>query len=195
YSISDIILGDYDSMPEEEKKDFIKDIKTSAQRVINLLQTLLDINAIETGMLKMDFAVNNLTEIIKSQIGFYRDKAKAKRIEIRYTDDKPVLFYGDRHSVEQIFSNLLSNAIKYSQFAKNIYIKASETEEFVRFEIDDEGPGFTPEDMKNLFGKFTRLSARPTGGEESFGLGLSIVKKLVNMNNGKVWCESEPGKG
>ncbi|HLT23716.1 MAG TPA: tetratricopeptide repeat protein, partial [Ignavibacteria bacterium] len=104
YSISDIILGDYDSMPEEEKKDFIKDIKTSAQRVINLLQTLLDINAIETGMLKMDFAVNNLTEIIKSQIGFYRDKAKAKRIEIRYTDDKPVLFYGDRHSVEQIFS-------------------------------------------------------------------------------------------
>lgn len=195
YSISDIILGEFETMPDDEKKDFIKDIKTSAQRVINLLQTLLDINAIETGMLKMEFSANDIIDIIESQISFYKEKAKVKNIDIRFTKEKPMLFFGDRHSVEQIFSNLLSNAIKYSPFSKNIYVKASETGEYVRFEIDDEGPGFTSDDLKKLFEKFTRLSARPTAGEESFGLGLSIVKKLINMNNGKVWCESEHGKG
>jgi signal transduction histidine kinase len=56
-------------------------------------------------------------------------------------------------------------------------------------------PGLSAEDQKKLFGKFARLSARPTGGENSTGLGLSIVKKMVEAMNGKVWCESEPGKG
>jgi two-component system, sensor histidine kinase and response regulator len=62
-------------------------------------------------------------------------------------------------------------------------------------EIQDEGPGISQDDMKKLFGKFARLSARPTGGEHSTGLGLSIVKKMVEAMNGNVWCESELGKG
>ncbi|MCU0424111.1 MAG: ATP-binding protein [Candidatus Kapabacteria bacterium] len=65
----------------------------------------------------------------------------------------------------------------------------------IRVEVQDEGPGISPEDMKKLFGKFARLSARPTGGEHSTGLGLSIVKKMVEAMNGRVWCESELGKG
>lgn len=66
---------------------------------------------------------------------------------------------------------------------------------YLRVEIQDEGPGISPEDMKKLFGKFARLSARPTGGEHSTGLGLSIVKKMVEAMKGRVWCESELGKG
>lgn len=195
YSIAELILGDYDNFSEEERKDFINDIKTSADRVIKLLQTLLDINAIETGQFKTEFESNDLTEITKEVISYYKDRAIAKNLDIRFTEEQHSLFYGDRRSVEQIISNLLSNAIKYSPPGKNIYIKTSEASNAVRFEIDDEGPGLTQEDQKKLFGKFMRLSARPTAGEESFGLGLSIVKKLVNMNKGKVWCESEEGKG
>ena len=62
-------------------------------------------------------------------------------------------------------------------------------------EVQDEGPGLSAEDQKKLFGKFARLSAKPTGGEHSTGLGLSIVKKMVEAMNGKVWCESELGRG
>ncbi len=62
-------------------------------------------------------------------------------------------------------------------------------------EVQDEGAGISPDDMKKLFGKFARLAARPTGGEHSTGLGLSIVKKIVEAMNGRVWCESELGKG
>ncbi len=71
----------------------------------------------------------------------------------------------------------------------------SMTNNFLRIEIQDEGEGISPDDMKKLFGKFVRLSARPTGGEHSTGLGLSIVKKMVEAMNGRVWCESEVGKG
>lgn len=69
------------------------------------------------------------------------------------------------------------------------------TKKYIRIEIEDQGPGITEADMKKLFGKFARLSAQPTGGEHSTGLGLSIVKKLVEAMNGRVWCESQPGKG
>ena len=61
--------------------------------------------------------------------------------------------------------------------------------------MQDQGPGLSAEDQKKLFGKFARLSAKPTGGEHSISLGLSIVKKMVEAMNGKVWCESELGKG
>ena len=69
------------------------------------------------------------------------------------------------------------------------------TNDFLRIEIQDEGQGIAPEEMTKLFGKFVRLSARPTGGEHSTGLGLSIVKKMVEAMQGRVWCESEVGKG
>ena len=65
----------------------------------------------------------------------------------------------------------------------------------IRCEFQNGGPGFTEEDQKKLFGKFSKLSAKPTGDESSSGLGLYIVKKLVTNMNGEIWCESEPGSG
>ena len=95
----------------------------------------------------------------------------------------------------QVLENLVSNAVKYSPPGKNIFVRLQHSAEAVRCEVQDEGPGLSPEDQKKLFGKFARLSAKPTGGEHSTGLGLSIVKKMVEAMNGKVWCESELGKG
>jgi signal transduction histidine kinase len=92
-------------------------------------------------------------------------------------------------------SNIISNAVKYSPHGKNVYVRMKASNEEIRIEVQDEGPGISADDMKKLFGKFARLSARPTGGEHSTGLGLSIVKKMVEAMNGKVWCESEVGKG
>jgi len=93
--------------------------------------------------------------------------------------------------------NIISNAIKFSQPNKKIYItiRNSEEPQHIDISIKDEGPGFTENDKKKLFQKFAKLSARPTGGEHSSGLGLSIVKKLVEMMNGKIRVESEHGKG
>ena len=95
----------------------------------------------------------------------------------------------------QVLENLVSNAVKYSPPGKNIFVRLKRHAEAVRVEVQDEGPGLSAEDQKKLFGKFARLSAKPTGGEHSTGLGLSIVKKMVEAMNGRVWCESELGRG
>ena len=95
----------------------------------------------------------------------------------------------------QIIDNLVSNAVKYSPPGKNIYVQVRQFEGGVRGEVRDEGPGISAEDQKRLFGKFARLSAQPTAGEHSTGLGLAIVKRLVESMKGKVWRESEIGRG
>ena len=95
----------------------------------------------------------------------------------------------------QVVENLVSNAVKYSPPGKSIFVRVRRTGNAVRCEVQDEGPGLSAEDQQKLFGKFARLTAKPTGGEQSTGLGLSIVKRLVEAMHGHVWCESEPGHG
>jgi len=89
----------------------------------------------------------------------------------------------------------LSNAVKYTVPGKNVHIDIAGNEQGVRIKIADEGPGIREEDRHLLFQRFQRLSARPTGGELSTGLGLSIVKYLVEQLKGSITVESEPGKG
>jgi signal transduction histidine kinase len=101
----------------------------------------------------------------------------------------------DRSLTVQIIDNLISNAIKFSNHNTKVNVTLKEEKQTIRFEIEDEGPGIMEEDKPRLFQKFQKLNAQPTGGESSSGLGLSIVKKYVEAMKGKVWCESEFGKG
>ena len=95
----------------------------------------------------------------------------------------------------QVLENLVSNAVKYSPPGTDIFVRLKSCPQSARVEVQDQGPGLNAEDQTKLFGKFARLSAKPTGGEHSTGLGLSIVKKMVEAMGGKVWCETEPGHG
>ena len=95
----------------------------------------------------------------------------------------------------QVYENLLSNAIKFSESDKNIYLKVVSTEDLVTISIKDEGPGMSKDDLKKIFSKFQKLSAKPTNNEESTGLGLSIVKKFIDAMSGEIRCESTLGEG
>jgi len=101
----------------------------------------------------------------------------------------------DKVYTEQIIENLVSNAIKYSPNGSKVHVEATDNGETVRVSVRDEGPGLTPEDQKKLFRKFQPLSAKPTGGETSTGLGLSIVKTFTEKMGGKVSYETQLGKG
>jgi signal transduction histidine kinase len=107
----------------------------------------------------------------------------------------PVNVIVDSNVMVQVVENLVSNAVKYSPPGKSIFVRLTQSPDSVRLEVQDEGPGLSAEDQSKLFGKFARLSAKPTGGEHATGLGLSIVKRMVEAMNGKVWCQSEAGKG
>jgi signal transduction histidine kinase/ligand-binding sensor domain-containing protein len=183
-------------LAQEEIIPIAKQIYSSSERMLDLVTNLLDVNRLESGGVTMHSFAFDLAPYLVLIIEQYTAPAAAKNITLRFameTDDSTV--FADEQAVMQVLDNLISNAVKYSPQEKNIFIRLQSSSEAVRVEIQDEGPGISAEDQKKLFGKFARLSARPTGGEHSTGLGLSIVKKMVEAMNGRVWCESTLGNG
>ena len=134
--------------------------------------------------------------VVKYVVDDYRTRAEAKNITLHLENTDEAKVFADESMTMQVLENLISNAVKYSPKGKNIFVRVlSPSSSFARVEVQDEGPGISSEDMQKLFGKFVRLSAHPTGDEHSTGLGLSIVKKMVEAMHGRVWCESELGQG
>jgi two-component system, sensor histidine kinase and response regulator len=192
---ADIVSTDTE-MPREQVTEFLQIISSSARHMIHLVENLMDLNAIEQGRMKMDIGPCELGELVRGVAANYDAKAKAKQQRLNLSEEHgPLVAMADQHSAIQIFDNLLSNAIKYSPAGKRIDIRLRRQNGMIRCEVQDEGPGLDKDDLQKMFGKFARLSAQPTGGEASTGLGLSIVKKMVEAAGGNVWCESEPGKG
>ncbi len=165
-------------------------------RMRDIVTNLLDVNAIETGAVTLRFVELNPSQTLSVLVDEYRERAAQKSITIEFTDTaKAATVMVDSEKLYAVLENLLSNAVKYSPHGKTIRASVALHGEYVRMSIQDEGPGLTDEDKQHVFGKFARLSAQPTGGEHSTGLGLSIVKKLVELMHGRVWCESTFGEG
>lgn len=191
--LSALLQGECNNMNINQIEDFVNIIYRSATRMDELIKNLLDINAIERGALNITLEKFEATLLIQSIVQDYRTLALSKDIQVYYSEDLPSMeIVADKLALTQIIDNLLSNAVKYSPLGKNIYVRVRYWEPNIRIEVRDEGPGITLEDQKRLFGKFARLSAKPTGGENSTGLGLSIVKKMITAMEGNVWCESSP---
>src|SRR5262249_50560233 len=155
-----------------------------------------DANRIERGEMKLNLASAELVALAFSVVESHRPRATSKEQKLQFVAaPAPVAVVVDAGVMVQVIENLVSNAVKYSPAGKNIFVRLRGEQNAARLEVQDEGPGLSAEDQKKLFGKFARLSAKPTGGEHSTGLGLSIVKKMVEAMNGRVWCESQLGHG
>jgi signal transduction histidine kinase len=212
----------YDTeLPIGHQKQIYTILHETAQRMNTLVSRLLDANAIETGQFQIRKKNLDIVPLVRESLEFYLPLAEKKEMTFREQYDETVMAFADEQMVAQIIDNLVSNAVKYSPIGKTITIAAlnvhahaglaaslpelqalniQRTEllanaDFAVLIVKDEGPGLTDDDKQKLFGKYTRLSARPTGGENSTGLGLSIAKKMVEAMNGRIWCESEFGKG
>ena len=105
----------------------------------------------------------------------------------------PVSF--DNGAITQVMANFITNAIKFSPPETEVMVATDIHEEHIRFSVRDQGPGISEDDQKLLFREFQTLSARPTGGEKSTGLGLAIAQKLVHLHGGRIGVASELGKG
>lgn len=192
----EVTVQDEEFKSKQEIIDFASMINISAERMFDLIINLLDVNAIESGEVKVELRLDNILPTLQSVVDEYEKKAQIKDITIQFTPElQNFNAYTDSKVLYQIFDNLISNAIKYSPFYKQVYIRILQQESCIRIEIQDEGYGLSLEDQEKLFGKFTRLSTKPTNGEHSTGLGLFIVQKLVMTLRGEVWCESTLGHG
>lgn len=196
--LSQIIHSEAEELSNEEICEYSHDIDSMVDRMCALIDNLLDINKIETQGLVVQRYLCNIQEIIQTVVDAYAHKAEHKNIAIDFSDHSGIIgetVMTDPTLVRQIIDNILSNAIKFSPLNSAVCIRFFIDASVCRIEIEDQGPGMTEKDQQKLFTKFARLSARPTGGEHSTGLGLSIVKKMAEALKGDIRCESTLGKG
>lgn len=169
-------------------------IEKTATRMRDIINNFLSVSAIDIGILTLEYEYLNINDIINELINHYIPIAQKKNVTIKYVSID-VYSKIDKSALTQICDNIISNAIKFSPYDKKIEITLEAVNDRYYIYVKDEGPGISHEDRKKLFKKYAKLSAKPTGGEHSTGLGLSIVKKLVEFMNGKIDCFSEYGNG
>lgn len=189
------LMKETPNLTGDQHADYIKMINDSAKRLTSMIDKILNVEAIEAKQHNLNLEVINFADLVRSVINRTTIDARLKQIQFKESIPNEVLIYADKSYADQIIENLLSNAIKFSPNQKNIYVNMSVANDIAVCEIKDEGPGLHETEKHKLFKKYQRLSATPTGNESSTGLGLSIVKKFVDVMNGKIWCESEIGKG
>lgn len=171
-------------------------ILTSAADMLQFIEGFLARNAEEHTAGALRISRVDLQPLLRRAVAQYRLPAQHKQIDVIVEAvTGPVVVRGDRGAIGRVLDNLLSNAIKFSPPGKRVWISLRAEDGSGVLTVRDEGQGFSPEDKQAMFQSYRRLSARPTGNETSTGLGLSIVKRLVDAMGAEIRCESAPGAG
>lgn len=178
-----------------EQHEYVGKIHQIVADGLSMIRNLLDNKKLEERGIEYHGEDLNLTQVLGSLARNYRALADRKKIKIYTSLPAQISIHADKLYLSRIFENLISNALKFSPEGKNIFVEAMEAETNIRVVIKDEGPGMSMDDQKNLYRKFHRLSARPTGGESSTGLGLSIVKALTDRMGATIECKSALAEG
>jgi two-component system, sensor histidine kinase and response regulator len=192
---AELLRGQIARFDDARLTQLVENLFRTSSLSLAFLKEFLANAATDYGFAPKPVAVN-LVDVASAVVQQYQEAARRKNLEIE-TDFPPkdTMIFADVSALDQVLDNLLSNAVKFSPVNKKIFISVRPINNHLEFVIRDEGPGFTAEDKARMFRRYGRLSARPTGGEPSTGLGLSIVRKLVQAMNGELLCESNPGQG
>ena len=192
---ADLLRDRKPSLGEADITRLCENISRSGGQLLAFVKEFLANAAAERSLTPKLEAVN-LTETVAQSVEDFLETARHKDLKLRVARaDQNIIVRADRSALLHVLDNLLSNAIKFSPPKKEIVVTILLKENFGECSIQDQGPGFTAEDKARMFRRYARLSARPTGSEPSTGLGLSIVRKLVDAMEGELICESVPGAG
>jgi signal transduction histidine kinase len=162
-----------------------------------IVRGILVNEGVEQGGLPFKPTATDVVGLCREILKFNAPAAAKKRVTLQAELPATLPAVVDAKLLREALDNYVSNAIKYApkNRATTVVLAAGGTDAGLEIAVRDEGPGLTADDRAQAFGKFKKLSARPTGGETSTGLGLSIVKSIAELHGGSVGCESEPGKG
>lgn len=180
----------------EEDKAIINQIEDAVKRLNQMISKILDFDELGDGNeMKINPEEIKIIELFKEIENQLSGKAKEKNIRVLMEAENDLHLSTDHLLFSQILENLINNAIKFSPVDKTVLVKAEDEGDSILFSVKDEGPGLTENDKTLVYKKFQKLSARPTKGEDSIGLGLSIVKKFTELLGGSAWVESKKGEG
>lgn len=185
------------AIKEEVAEQFVQVIKKHTDRLIKIAEDLLTLSKVESKEFQLQKEEILLTDFIEEMLAFIKGIAEKKKISFSTQGISPSLVvFADRRYLEIVFLNLLDNAIKYSPEGGQIKISTKvQNEEFAQIAITDEGIGIPPADLPRIFERFYRVEKGRSKEYEGTGLGLAIVKHIIQAHQGKVWAESELGKG
>lgn len=175
-----------------QQKEMLELAQKSAARLIRMVTNILDLAKIEAGKMELSREKIDMGALVDEVVAEYENEIAAKKIALVKRIPRGIeAVWGDRDKLIQVLINLLSNAIKYTEHG-SVTVSLTETERAVRFEIVDTGPGILQEHLGKIFDKFERITAER---QEGTGLGLPIARDIIELHGGKLWVESEMGKG
>jgi len=178
-----------------EQKRFLSIIKSNADRLTTLINDLLDISRTEAGRIELEFKPLQMGEIVLEVANSFRGQMESKGLEFLVDiPDNLGKVRGDRGRITQILTNLIANAYHYT-LEGSIKVSLSQVDNVLKVDVADTGIGIAPGDQGKIFDRFYRADNSLVQETTGTGLGLSIVKMFVEMHGGRVWVESEPGKG
>ncbi|MFZ4712128.1 MAG: sensor histidine kinase [Bacteriovoracaceae bacterium] len=187
-----LLKGNIEKIPED-LHDFVEKILMNSERVTSLFSDLLDLSVIESHV-KVPVEDVDVKTIIQAQIHNLKPILEKKKIEVTHELSSEYLF-ANKRLLEQVVTNLIDNAVRYCPMGSLIIVKTEVTNEMYRFSFKDNGPGIAPEHQKRIFERFFRIDNTREQHEKGTGIGLSLVKHIVQKHKGMIWVEGEKGFG
>jgi len=192
---SELLAEGMEGPLNEKQKRFVQHIQKDSQHLLTLINDILDLSKIEAGRLDFHTEVVNLEALLEETVASIQPQAQAKSIELTVEVLKGLEAWADRVRVHQLLLNLLSNALKFTPGGGKILVEGYELGRGVAIQVTDTGIGVPVEHRESIFEVFYQVSATTKGVREGTGLGLAICRRLIEHMGGRIWVESEPGKG
>jgi len=179
----------------EKQEEYSKDIHASGQHLLSLINDILDLSKIEAGRMELELTDFHLPTALDSALTLVRERAGRRGITLQMNVDSRLgQIQADERKVRQVVLNLLSNAIKFTPEGGRIEVAAVAKNGLVEVSVSDTGVGIAPEDQEAVFEEFRQVGTADKKVEGT-GLGLALSRKFVELHGGRIWVESEPGRG
>ena len=191
------LLANDEELTDDERKQYVKYIQESSRSMLALVNSLLDWTRLQTGRIKFEPQKIDVSKIVIDSVNALSGTAIQKGIEVTSFVNQSLHLFVDKSLILQVFNNLISNAIKFTNKGGSINIlsEAVTSSRFVKFIVKDTGVGIKDDDLAKLFSVDAKYTSEGTAGEKGSGLGLSLVKEIIEKHGGAIEVESEYGKG
>ncbi|MFA6617716.1 MAG: ATP-binding protein, partial [Candidatus Neomarinimicrobiota bacterium] len=174
---------------------YLKRSLNRSEAMLALLQDLLNIFRMDAHTVRRDIEHFDAGILLEETLEFFTSNIIKRKLHLSSEIDKDLFINADREEIRRVYTNLISNAIKYNKYEGKIIVQATKSENYVIISIEDEGIGMTPEETKRLFEEFFRAKNQHTRKISGTGLGMTILKKIIDEYNGQIFVTSEYGKG
>lgn len=193
---SDALMEGYFGELDPKQTRYIQNISNSGKHLLNLINDILDISKVEAGKMKLFPESTTVDTLLDEMVSLVQPLAAKKEIIINVSRDPELqTMFADKAKIKQVLYNLLGNAIKFTHRGGCVIIRTNINGNMAQISVIDTGIGIPPQDMNKLFRPFTQLDSSVARRYEGTGLGLALVKELIELHGGHIWVESEVGKG